>query len=233
MRITEAKLREVVRQELRNLLIENIVTPPALSHQTIAESLNKYFDYSEILKTYSSKTYEQMRQHIIEFAGLSEDVAEELAKLYETCLQQTERNKISPYYDVPKAIVDALWYNSEDQNIHSEFGTIKYKIRRKIEYELGDPFTDSIKNLLDDLKMNRFQEDVRKRLPVIIQNVQNLDEEKINRYQRRIDFMDSMQAFAEKKELDEEYLEKLKRLVIMEEQSLDGLIQAAELYSML
>jgi len=215
MRITEAQIRRIVREELENVMGDKMsILPPDVSpelfvkaykitaiDQGIFKSLyDKNFDKSRYLNSLTIKSAYTNQQE------LSQQEAEEAIKLLQMCVDSEEYE--NSYRNIIEATRKVLTKNINPllEQIFSTYYT-KGTPNKFVSMTLYAPYSKITQIFIKEMKNDINAE--------ILENLINL--------------LTSLQNFMEPKQLSRSTLTKLKRMAI----DPVGLIQAAELYSML
>jgi hypothetical protein len=215
MRITEAQIRRIVREELESVMGDKMsILPPDVSpelfvkaykitaiDQGIFKSLyDKNFDKSRYLNSLTIKSAYTNQQE------LSEQEAEEAIKLLQMCVDSEEYE--NSYRNIIEATRKVLTKNINPllEQIFSTYYT-KGTPNKFVSMTLYAPYSKMTQIFIKEMKNDINAEDL----------------------ENQINLLTSLQNFIEPKQLSRSTLTKLKRMAI----DLEGLIQAAELYSML
>jgi len=215
MRITEAQIRRIVREELENVMGDKMsILPPDVSpelfvkaykitaiDQGIFKSLyDKNFDKSRYLNSLTIKSAYTNQQE------LSQQEAEEAIKLLQMCVDSEEYE--NSYRNIIEATRKVLTKNINPllEQIFSTYYT-KGTPNKFVSMTLYAPYSKITQIFIKEMKNDINAEDL----------------------ENQINLLTSLQNFIKPKQLSRSTLTKLKNLAI----DLEGLIQAAELYSML
>jgi hypothetical protein len=218
MRITEAQLRRIVREELESVTGDRMsILPPDVSPELFTKAFKMYYGSKEIQKIfvnhYDTKfdTGEYLRSltRVDDYTGknhLTQQEAEEALKLLEMCIkgEQYEFGYLEIVYSIRKlfnktvdnALKD-IYYTYFSPNINIGI----------ITHILYSPASITTHTKISEIK-----------------NVFNAED-----LQKQIDALESLKAFTEPKQLSRSTLLKLKRLAVDPQ----GVFQAAQLYEML
>jgi len=216
MRITEAQIRRIVREELENVMGDKMsILPPDVSpelfvkaykitaiDQGIFKSLyDKNFDKSRYLNSLTIKSAYTNQQE------LSQQEAEEAIKLLQMCVESEEYE--NSYRNIIEATRKVLTKNINPllEQITRTYFLNKGTPNKFVNATLYAPYSKMTQILIKEMKNDINAE--------ILEN--------------QINLLTSLQNFIKPKQLSRSTLTKLKNLAI----DLEGLIQAAELYSML
>lgn len=217
MRITEAQIRRIVREELESVMGDKMsILPPDVSPELFAKVFKIYYG-KEIKQKYVDRydarfdTGQWLRSltRLDDYTGksnLTQQEAEEALKLLEMCIKGEQYE--FGYWEI-LSFVRNLFKKTADnamRDIHDIYfsTSINMGIITPILYA---PYSKMTHTKISEMKNNFNAEDLEK----------------------QIDILTSLKAFTEPKQLSRTNLLKLKRMAIDPE----GLIQAAELYSML
>ena len=217
MRITEAQLRRIIREELESVTGDKMsILPPDVSPELFAKAFKMYYGKGINQKygnRYDTKfdTGEYLRSltRVDDYTGkshLTQQEAEEALKLLEMCIKGEQYE--FGYWETLHAIRNLFKKTAENamRDIHYTYfdAIINLEI---ITYILYAPLSSMTHNKISEMKNSVNAEDL----------------------QKQIDVLESLKAFTEPKQLSRSTLLKLKRIAIDPE----GLFQAAELYRML
>jgi len=216
MRITEAQIRRIVREELENVMGDKMsILPPDVSpelfvkaykitaiDQGIFKSLyDKNFDKSRYLNSLTIKSAYTNQQE------LSQQEAEEAIKLLQMCVDSEEYE--NSYRNIIEATRKVLTKNINPllEQITRTYFLNKGTPNKFVSATLYAPYSKITQIFIKEMKNDINAEDL----------------------ENQINLLTSLQNFIKPKQLSRSTLTKLKNLAI----DLEGLIQAAELYSML
>lgn len=217
MRITEAQLRRIIREELENITGGMSILPQGVTPELYAEYITKFWGIDRLQKRALSDDvddfiiadHDKIISTLTANGKISEQEAKQYIKLAEICLdaekfpynQDSIMLFISEKFKIPISKLDRYIDTAS-------FGQDNPKL---FFMAMVNPYKTSDQNLIFYFKTqgNKISK-------------QNLD--------KAIDFMNSMMYFTEEKQLSKAELMNLKRLM---RSDLSGLMQAAELYSML
>jgi len=224
-KINETNLRKIIREELENVLDNKMsILPEGTTPELFAKAYNMFWGAHEGTKNaFNDERKRKFYAFELSHGGysqspLTEKEAEEWAMLASICMDNKENYQYN-YRTIVPVIAKAL--KTKKESIYNLYG-------------MGD-----IKNLYPNINEGNFQP----HLNWIIYSIGYNPGSNFIRYelksfkdkytaedlQKQVDFMTSVQAFTEPKELDRATLTKLKKMAF----DISGLIQAAELYSML
>lgn len=217
MRITEAQLRRIIREELENLTTGGMsILPQGVTPELYAEYIAKFWGIERLQKNALSDDvtpfiiadHDKIISTITANGKISEEEARQYIKLAEICINAEEfpYNQdsimlfISNKFKIPISKLDRYIDTAS-------FGQDNPKL---FFMAMVEPYKTSDQNLIFYFKTkgNKISKE-------------NLD--------KAIDFMNSMMAFTEEKQLSKAELANIKRLM---RSDLSGLMQAAFLYSM-
>jgi hypothetical protein len=218
MKITEAQLRRIIREELESVTGDRMsILPPDVSPELFAKAFKMYYGNKEIQETYGNRyddRYDTGRwlsflTRVDDYTGkshLTQQEAEEALKLLEMCIkgEQYEFGYFEIVYSIRK-----LFNKTVDNALKDIYYTyfspnITIGIITRILYA---PLSSMTHNKISEMKNSVNAEDL----------------------QKQIDALELLKAFTEPKQLSRSTLLKLKRLAIDPE----GVFQAAQLYEML
>jgi hypothetical protein len=218
MRITEAQLRRIIREELESVTGDKMsILPPDVSPELFAKAFKMYYGSKQIQETYGNRyddRYDTGRwlsflTRTDNYTGkshLTQQEAEEALKLLEMCIKGEQY----------------------------EFGYLE------IVYSIRKLFKKTVDNALKDIYYTYFSPNITIGIitHILYAPLSNMTHTKISEMknsvnaedlQKQIDALELLKAFTEPKQLNRSTLLKLKRIAIDPE----GLLQAAQLYEML
>jgi len=217
MRITEAQLRRIIREELESVTGDKMsILPPDVSPELFAKVFKMYYG-KDIKQKYGDRydarfdTGQWLRSltRIDDYTGkshLTQQEAEETLKLLEMCIKGEQYE--FGYWETLHAIRNLFKKTADNamRDIHDTYfmTSINLGIITSILYA---PYSNMTHNKILEMK-NGF-------------NAEEL--------QNQIDILNSLKVFTEPKQLSRSTLLKLKRLAVDPQ----GVFQAAQLYEML
>jgi hypothetical protein len=218
MRITEAQLRRIIREELESVTGDKMsILPPDVSPELFAKAFKIYYGSKEIQKIFVDRydtkfdTGEYLRSltRVDDYTGkshLTQQEAEEALKLVEMCIkgEQYEFGYLEIVYSIRK-----LFNKTVDNALKDIYYTY---FSPNINIGIITHILYSPASIMTHTKISE------------IKNVFNAED-----LQKQIDALESLKAFTEPKQLNRSTLLKLKRLAIDPQ----GVFQAAQLYEML
>ena len=217
MRITEVELRHIIRDEIKNviddklsILPSNVSTDLFVKHYNACWGGKKENDITKKRMNIRSIT-KGLKDYSTNNRTLTDNEVQEAFILLNACLDGGEYNKYNIYevLELISKIINVSSYDLKLRHIKELVGLMG-TTRRFVDGLTWDPITNG---LIRVVELNKSKTNV---------DPDNLE--------KGIEFMNSLQNFAEQKELDEEIVEKLKELILSD---IGGMQQAAELYSML
>jgi hypothetical protein len=217
MRITEVELRHIIRDEIKNviddklsILPSNVSTDLFVKHYNACWGGKKENDVTKKRMNIRSIT-KGLKDYSTNNRTLTDNEVQEAFILLNACLDGGEYNKYNIYevLELISKIINVSSYDLKLRHIKELVGLMG-TTRRFVDGLTWDPITNG---LIRVVELNKSKTNV---------DPDNLE--------KGIEFMNSLQNFAEQKELDEEIVEKLKELILSD---IGGMQQAAELYSML
>jgi hypothetical protein len=217
MKITEVQLRDIIRDEIKNviddklsILPSNVSTDLFVKHYNACWGGKKENDVTKkrmniTLITKGLKDYSNNNR------TLTDNEVKEAFILLNACLDGGEYNKynIHEVLELISKIIKVSSYDLKDRHIKELVGLMG-TTRRFVDGLTWNPTLNALGRVVE---LNK--------------NKTNVDPDNL---EKGIEFMNSLQNFAEQKELDEEIVEKLKELILSD---IGGMQQAAQLYSML
>jgi hypothetical protein len=217
MRITEVELRHIIRDEIKNviddklsILPSNVSTDLFVKHYNACWGGKKENDVTKKRMNIRSIT-KGLKDYSTNNRTLTDNEVQEAFILLNACLDGGEYNKYNIYevLELISKIINVSSYDLKLRHIKELVGLMG-ATRRFVDGLTWDPILNALIRVVE-LKTNKT----------------NVDPDNL---EKGIEFMNSLQNFAEQKELDEEIVEKLKELILSD---IGGMQQAAELYSML
>lgn len=217
MRITEAQIRRIVREELENVMGDKMsILPPDVSPELFAKAFKMYHGGNlqhKYVDLYNAKfdTGQYLRSLIApnSYTGksnLTQQEAEETLKLLQMCIEGEQYEH--GYWEIVQAI-RGLFKKTSDNAIR-EVGDTYFLTGSNlgvVTHILYAPWSNMTHDKINNLKNKITSEEI----------------------QTQIDVLNSLKAFTEPKQLSRSTILKLKKMAI----DPVGLLQAAELYSML
>jgi hypothetical protein len=217
MRITEVQLRHIIRDEIKNVIDDKLsILPSNVSTDLFVKHYNacwggkkendvtkKRMNITLITKGLKDSSYNNRT--------LTDNEVQEAFILLNACLDGGEYNKynIHEVLELISKIIKVSYYDLKLRHIKELVGLMD-ATRRFVDGLTWNPTLNALGRVVE---LNK--------------NKTNVDPDNL---EKGIEFMNSLQNFAEQKELDEEIVEKLKELILSD---IGGMQQAAELYSML
>ena len=214
MKITETQLRHIIRDEIKNVIDDRLsILPPNVSTELFVKHYNACWGgIEENARTKKRMNITYITKGLKEYSTtnrtLTDNEVEEAFVLLSACLDGGEHDKYNIY--------EALELISKIINVSSY--DLKFKHIKELQGLMG-----TTRAFVDGLTWNPTLNAMR----VVMQLDTKVDPDNL---EKGIEFMSSLQHFAQQKELDEEIVEKLKELILSD---IGGMQQAAELYSML
>lgn len=218
MRIKESHLRAIVKSILRES-IEPGDLAPGVTPELFAEGFRKFWGVKKRMDPW----YDEIRVSRLVEAGLSEEQAQGVLSVMRLCTEPTD-----PPYNF-KTILDPMFMAVG----HKENPKIKERLVASIELDLGH--TNSYHNELAAFAViagirSPTDQQSETSNQEIFRQILSLQSLSADTLERRINFMDSMYAFLEPKQIDRGIRQKLMALV---REGVGGMMQAAELYRMM
>jgi hypothetical protein len=214
MRITEVQLRHIIRDEIKNVIDDKLsILPSNVSTDLFVKHYNACWGgkkENDVTKKRMNITFitKGLKDYSTNNTKLTDNEVQEAFTLLYACLDGGEYNKYN-IYEVLELISKIIKVSSYDLKV------------RHIKELVG--LMGATRDFVDGLTWNP----TLKAIHAVTKLDTNVDPDNL---EKGIEFMNSLQNFAEQKELDEEIVEKLKELILSD---IGGMQQAAELYSML
>jgi hypothetical protein len=213
MRITEAQLRQIIREELGYVTGNNSVLPDGITPELFVDyvtiSGTRFYDYD------GRPFHEVDPQKYIEALTWNGEITQEEAEQYVKLAQMCSENQGQKYDNRRIVRFISKKFNIPEDKLHTEE-------TNAMEYS-PSVFSFSLVNYA--LRDSRIKD--ASSISNIKRYFKSLSKETL---EKRVDFMNSMIYFTEEKELPKNVIAKLKKLI---SQDYNGLLQAAELYSLL
>ena len=217
MRITEAQIRRIVREELENVMGDKMsILPPDVSPELFVKAYKMYYGSEQIKRLvdlyharFDTGQYLRSLTAPDSYTGksnLTQQEAEEALKLLEMCMEGEQYDY--GYWQIVQAIRN-LFKKTSDNAIR-DVGDTYFMTSSNlgvISHILYAPWSNMTHDKISNLK-NKITSD---------------------ELQTQIDILNSLKAFTEPKQLSRSTILKLKKMAT----DPAGLLQAAELYSML
>lgn len=217
MRITEAQIRRIVREELESVMGDKMsILPPDVSQELFVKAFKMYYG-GELQHKYVDRYNARFDTgHWLRSltrpdpytgkSNLTEQEAEEALKLLQMCMEGEQYDY--GYWQIVQAIKNLFKKTCEDAI--REIGDTYFMTSSNlgvITHLLYAPWSNMTHDKISDLKNKITSEEI----------------------QTQIDILNSLKAFTEPKQLSRSTILKLKKMAT----DRVGLLQAAELYSML
>jgi hypothetical protein len=214
MKITEVQLRHIIRDEIKNVIDDKLsILPSNVSTDLFVKHYNACWGgkkENDVTKKRMNITFitKGLKDYSFNNTTLTDNEVQEAFILLNACLDGGEYNKYN-IYEVLELISKIIKVSSYDLKL------------RHIKELVG--LMGATRRFVDGLTWNP----TLNALSRVVELKTNVDPDNL---EKGIEFMNSLQNFAEQKELDEEIVEKLKELILSD---IGGIQQAAELYGML
>jgi hypothetical protein len=214
MRITEAQLRQIIREELGYVTGNNSVLPDGITPELFVDYVTKF--WGTRFYDYDGRPFHEVDpQKYIEALTWNGEITQEEAEQYVKLAQMCSENQGQKYDNRRIVRFISKKFNIPEDKLHTEE-------TNAMEYS-PSVFSFSLINYA--LNDSRIKDE--RSISNIKRYFKSLSKETL---EKRVDFMNSMIYFTEEKELPKNVIAKLKKLI---SQDYNGLLQAAELYSLL